>query len=128
MSMLIVSLIIVCIVCFLCCESLYNQLTCSCTRYPTQLKEELSHVQEILQDEPAIYETSNQALNLVAEAQNEVLKHARAARMNMKQQRSTEDELKEFDILAKKYAEALKEAKQMEKSGTESNSPQEEIF
>lgn len=94
-----------------------------------ELKEELAHVQELLQDEQAMYQASNQALNLVVEAQNEELKHARAANTNIKQQRSTEDELKEFDVLAKQYDEALKEAKQMEKSeAVESNSPQEEIF
>jgi len=78
------------------------------------LKEELVHVQSLLQDEQAMYQTSNQALNLVVEAQNEELKHARTAASTTDtegQQHSTTDELKEFDIKAKEYDEAIKESK-----------------
>jgi len=93
------------------------------------LKEELVHVQSLLQDEQSMYQTSNQALNLVVEAQNEELKHARAATTHTQgQQHSTMDELKEFDIKAKEYDEAIKESKEVEQSGNASTPPHEWIF
>lgn len=95
------------------------------------LKEELVHVQSLLQDEQSMYQTSNQALNLVVEAQNEELKHARAATTNTQgHQHSTMDELKEFDIKAKEYEEAIKESKEVEKSdnANASTPPHEWIF
>ncbi|KAK1746080.1 hypothetical protein QTG54_002687 [Skeletonema marinoi] len=93
------------------------------------LKEELVHVQSLLQDEQSMYQTSNQALNLVVEAQNEELKHARAATTNTQgHQHSTMDELKEFDIKAKEYDEAIKESKELEKSDNASTPPHEWIF
>jgi len=95
------------------------------------LKEELVHVQSLLQDEQSMYQTSNQALNLVVEAQNEELKHARAATTNTQgHQHSTMDELKEFDIKAKEYDEAIKESKEVEKSdnANASTPPHEWIF
>mmetsp|Transcript_16401 Transcript_16401/g.24799 ORF Transcript_16401/g.24799 Transcript_16401/m.24799 type:complete len:607 (-) Transcript_16401:290-2110(-) len=93
------------------------------------LKEELVHVQSLLQDEQSMYQTSNQALNLVVEAQNEELKHARAATTNTQgQQHSTMDELKEFDIKAKEYDEAIKESKEVEKSDNASTPPHEWIY
>ncbi len=82
-----------------------------------------------------MYQTSNQALNLVVEAQNEELKHARAATTTDTdgQQHSTTDELKEFDIKAKEYDEAIKESKAEEvkvtKDGSASStSPHKWIF
>ena len=74
-----------------------------------------------------MYQTSNQALNLVVEAQNEELKHARTAETA---KHSTEDELKEFDIKAKEYDEAMKEAKEKEvkKKNKGSGTPHKWIF
>eukprot|EP00574_Skeletonema_japonicum_P013862 CAMPEP_0201716088 /NCGR_PEP_ID=MMETSP0593-20130828/2122_1 /ASSEMBLY_ACC=CAM_ASM_000672 /TAXON_ID=267983 /ORGANISM="Skeletonema japonicum, Strain CCMP2506" /LENGTH=636 /DNA_ID=CAMNT_0048205771 /DNA_START=44 /DNA_END=1954 /DNA_ORIENTATION=- len=95
------------------------------------LKEELAHVQSLLQDEQSMYQTSNQALNLVVEAQNEELKHARAATATAEGEHdSTMDELKEFDIKAKEYDEAIKESKvkEVEKSGSANTTPHNWIF
>lgn len=84
-----------------------------------------------------MYQTSNQALNLVVEAQNEELKHARAAATTdtdgQQHSTATTDELKEFDIKAKEYDEAIKESKAEEvkatKDGsTSSTSPHKWIF
>ena len=72
-----------------------------------------------------MYQTSNQALNLVVEAQNEELKHARTAASTTDtegQQHSTTDELKEFDIKAKEYDEAIKESKAEEVKATKDGS------
>ena len=77
-----------------------------------------------------MYQTSNQALNLVVEAQNEELKHARAATTDG-QHDSTMDELKEFDIKAREYDEAIKESKvkEVKKSGSSANTtPHNWIF
>ncbi len=78
-----------------------------------------------------MYQTSNQALNLVVEAQNEELKHARAGTTHGQQHSTTVDELKEFDIKAKEYEEAMKESKKVESGGgstTSSTSPDKWIF
>lgn len=86
-----------------------------------------------------MYQTSNQALNLVVEAQNEELKHARAAAATTTttkdtegQQHSTTDELKEFDIKAKEYDEAIKESKKAEEvknnGSASTTAPHEWIF
>jgi hypothetical protein len=92
------------------------------------LKEELAHIQSLLQDEQSMYQTSNQALNLVVEAQNEELKHARAA--STQYSTTVVDELKEFDIKAKEYEEAMKESKKVESGGSTSTSesPHKWIF
>ena len=78
-----------------------------------------------------MYQTSNQALNLVVEAQNEELKHARtsaAAATTVKD--STMEELKEFDIKAKEYDETMKESKENEVKSKEegSTAPHKWIF
>ncbi|KAL7451279.1 hypothetical protein ACHAWC_003101, partial [Mediolabrus comicus] len=72
------------------------------------LKEELAHIKSLLRDEQSMYQTSNQALNLVLEAQTEELKHAKAAAMDNIEanQHSTAEELEKFDIKAKEYEES----------------------
>jgi biopolymer transport protein ExbB/TolQ len=95
--------------------------------HTTDLKEELAHIQSLLQDEQSMYQTSNQALNLVVEAQHEELKHARAAAAAATH--STTDELMEFDIKAKEYDEAMKESKKVESgSSTSSTSPHVDLL
>ena len=99
--------------------------------HPTDLREELIHVQNLLQDEQSMYQTSYQALNLVVEAQNEELKHVRtsaAAATTAKD--STMEELKEFDIKAKEYDETMKESKENEVKSKEegSTAPHKWIF
>ena len=75
-----------------------------------------------------MYQTSNQALNLVVEAQNEELKHARTTSTSAVKD-STADELKEFDIKAKEYDEAMKESKENEVKGKASTAaPHKWIF
>jgi hypothetical protein len=77
------------------------------------LKEELAHIKSLLRDEQSMYQTSNQALNLVLEAQTEELKHAKAAAMDNIEanQHSTAEELEKFDIKAKEYEESMNEVK-----------------
>lgn len=79
-----------------------------------------------------MYQTSNQALNLVVEAQSEELRHSRAAATTDTegQQHTTTDELKDFDIKAKEYDEAIKESKveEVKKDGSASTTPHKWIF
>ena len=107
----------------------YLLVSLVCTRplrSTPDLREELVHVQNLLRDEQSMHQTSNQALNLVVEAQNEELKHARSA---AGAKHSTEDELKEFDIKAKEYDEAMKEVKEKEvKKKKGSGAPHKWIF
>ena len=77
-----------------------------------------------------MYQTSNQALNLVLAAQNEELKFARAASSKVQQYSSstTEEELDKFDIKAKEYEEAMKESNVEKSSSSSTASPHEWIF
>ena len=79
----------------------------------SDLKEELAHIKSLLRDEQSMYQTSNQALNLVLEAQTEELKHAKAAAMDNIEanQHSTAEELEKFDIKAKEYEDSMNEVK-----------------
>ena len=100
----------------------------------SELKEELAHIKSLLRDEQSMYQTSNQALNLVLEAQTEELKHAKAAAMDNIEanQHSTAEELEKFDIKAKEYEESMNEVKNVEVksggSGGSKSTPDKWIF
>lgn len=73
------------------------------------LKEELSHAQSLLLIEQAMYQTSNQALKLAMDAQNQELQHART-----KDKESTIEELKKFDKKSQEFGRMLKESTTVE--------------
>mmetsp|Transcript_28595 Transcript_28595/g.60996 ORF Transcript_28595/g.60996 Transcript_28595/m.60996 type:complete len:450 (+) Transcript_28595:85-1434(+) len=75
----------------------------------TELKEEVSSLQSLMQIEQSMYQTSNQALKLAMEAQNEGLQRSSNNQdlTDFDQKLSTNEELKAFDKKSREYEKTV---------------------
>lgn len=77
-------------------------LTLSFNNCFIELKDEVSNLQNLMQIEQSMYQTSNQALKLTVDAQKQQLQYA-----NLESKESAVNDLKEFDKMASEYEQTV---------------------